>query len=112
MKRFEKHIFICENERPADHPRGCCAAKGSKELRQKFKKRLKELGLSTQFRANASGCLDACEFGPSIVIYPEQVWYGNVTEDDIEEIIQSHLINNKPVERLKINDKRFNRDAE
>lgn len=111
MKRFEKHIFICENERPEDHPRGCCASKGSKELRQRFKNRLKELGLNSHIRANVSGCLDACEFGISVVVYPEQVWYGNVTENDIEEIIESHLINNKPVERLKINDKRFNKDV-
>ncbi len=112
MKRFEKHIFICENVREPEHPRGCCSLKGSNAIRRKFKNRLKELGLNAQFRANSSGCLDACEFGPSIVVYPEQVWYGGVSENDIEEIIQSHLINNKPVDRLKIRDKRFNRDAQ
>ncbi len=112
MKRFEKHIFVCENKRPADHPRGCCADKGSPELRQKLKKRFKELGLNSKVRANASGCLDACEFGPSIVVYPEQIWYGGVTEDDLEEIIQSHITDDKPIERLKIKDKRFNRDVD
>lgn len=112
MKRFEKHIFICENVREPEHPRGCCSQKGSNDIRQKLKGRLKELGLTTRFRANSSGCLDACEFGPSMVVYPEQIWYGGVSENDIEEIIQSHLINNKPVDRLKIQDKRFNRDAE
>jgi len=111
MKRFEKHIFVCENKRPDGHPRGCCSDKGSLELRQQFKKRLKELGLNTQIRANASGCLDACEFGANIVIYPEQIWYGGVTLDDVEEIIQEHLLNNQPVERLMIKDKKFNRDA-
>ena len=110
MKRFEKHIFICENIRPAGHPRGCCSEKGSVKLREIFKKRLKELGLNAHVRANASGCLDACEFGISIVIYPEQIWYGGVTENDIDEIIQKHIIENKPVERLMINDKRFNRN--
>jgi len=112
LKRFEKHIFICENERPADHPRGCCKNKNSVAIREKFKTRLKELSLNTSIRANGSLCLDACEFGPTIVVYPEQIWYGGVSENDIEEIIQSHLINNKPVDRLKIQDKRFNRDAE
>lgn len=112
MKRFEKHIFICENVREPGHPRGCCSEKGSTEFKEIFKKRLGELGLKSVVRANTSGCLDACEFGPSIVIYPEQTWYGGVTKDDIEEIIQSHIINNVPVERLKIKDKRFNRDAE
>ena len=111
MKRFEKHIFFCENVRPADDPRGCCSDKGSKELRQLFKKRLKELGLKNQVRANAAGCLDACEHGASVVVYPEQIWYGGVTEDDVEQIIQQHIIDGKPVERLLIRDKRFNKDA-
>lgn len=111
MKRFDRHIFICENKRPEGHPRGCCLDKGSHEIRERMKARIKELGLNSMVRVNSSGCLDACEFGPSMVIYPEQVWYGGVSADDIEEIIQSHIIGNEPVERLKIKDKRFNRDA-
>jgi (2Fe-2S) ferredoxin len=111
MKRFEKHIFVCENKRPEGHPRGCCAEKGSLEVRELFKSRLKELGLNASVRANTSGCLDACEFGISVVIYPEQIWYGGVKKDDVEEIIQSHIIDNKPVERLKINNERFNKDV-
>ena len=111
MKRFTHHIFVCENKRPDGHPRGCCADKGSVELRQLFKKKIKELGLKAEVRANAAGCLDACEFGTTVLIYPEQVWYGAVQQSDVEEIIESHIINNKPVERLKIKDKRFNKDA-
>lgn len=111
MKRFEKHIFVCENVRPEGHPRGCCSEKGSLEVRQKFKLRLKELGLNAEVRANSSGCLDACEFGVTVVIYPEQTWYGGVTPEDVEVIIQEHILNDKPVERLKIKDKKFNRDA-
>ena len=68
----------------------------------KFKARLKELGLNSDVRANSAGCLDACEFGVSVVVYPEQIWYGGVTMNDVEEIIQSHIVNNNPVERLKI----------
>ncbi len=112
MKRFEKHIFVCENVRPAAHPRGCCSEKGSVNLRELFKTKLKELGLSKNIRANSAGCLDACEFGASVVIYPEQVWYGGVKEADVDEIIQSHLLNNIPVERLKIKDERFNKDEQ
>lgn len=111
MKRFDRHIFVCENQRPDDHPRGCCQAKGSSEIRENMKKRIKELGLNSSVRVNTAGCLDACEFGPSIVIYPEQIWYGGVKQEDIEEIIQSHIINDTPVERLLIKDKRFNRDG-
>lgn len=110
MKRYNKHIFVCENKRPDGHPRGCCSEKGSINIREHFKKRIKELGLNSVIRANSSGCLDACEFGVSVVVYPEQVWYGKVRIDDVEEIIQSHLLNNVPVERLMIKDKRFLKD--
>ncbi|MCX8105606.1 MAG: (2Fe-2S) ferredoxin domain-containing protein [Ignavibacterium album] len=112
MKRFEKHIFICENQRPAGHPRGCCKDKGGSEVKELFKKRLKELGLNSSVRANTSGCLDACEFGVTVVVYPEQIWYGGVKTEDVEEIIQNHILNDKPVERLLINDKRFHKDEQ
>jgi len=110
MKRFEKHIFICENKRPEGHPKGCCADKGSPEVKEQFKKRLKELGLAATVRANTAGCLDACEHGITVVIYPEQIWYGYVSVNDVEEILQEHIIKNVPVERLKIRDQKFNRD--
>jgi len=106
MPRFKKHVFICEHKRPPDDPKGCCSDKNSPEIRELFKQRLKELGLSSIIRANYSGCLDACKYGPVVVVYPEQVWYGHISKDDIEEIIQSHLLNNKPVERLTIYNKK------
>lgn len=102
MKRFEKHVFICNNSRPAGHPRGCCFDKGSKELLDEFKKKVAESGLNKKIRVNLSGCLDACERGIAVVVYPEQIWYGNVKLEDIEEIIESHLINNQPVKRLEL----------
>lgn len=110
MKRFNKHIFVCENKRPEGHPRGCCSEKGSSELREHLKQKIKEIGLNSSIRVNSSGCLDACEFGAVVLVYPEQVWYGGVTKNDVDEIIQSHIINNTPVERLMIRDKRFNLD--
>lgn len=112
MKRFEKHIFVCENKRPDGHPRGCCSDKGSKEIRALFKKRLAELGIKSKVRANASGCLDACEYGVTVLVYPEQIWYGGVTLEDVEKIIQEHIINDKPIKRLMIKDKRYHQDAE
>ena len=105
--RFERHIFICENIRPEDDPKGCCSAKGSAEIRQAMKKEIKQRGLRGVARANQSGCLDACEFGPSIVVYPEGIWYGGVKVEDVPEIIESHIINGKPVERLLIRDPKF-----
>ena len=109
MKRFKKHIFVCGNKRPEGHPKGCCADKSGLEVRALFKKRLNELGLSTEVRSNAAGCMDACEHGVTVVVYPEQIWYGKVTVADVEEIIQEHIIKNIPVERLKIVDEKFNR---
>ncbi len=110
MKRYEKHIFVCENKRPEGSSRGCCRDKGGMVVRAKLKERLKQLGLKSEVRANASGCLDACEFGVTVVVYPEQIWYGGVTVDDVEEIIQSHIINNIPVERLFIKHPKFHKD--
>ncbi|MCX7611744.1 MAG: (2Fe-2S) ferredoxin domain-containing protein [Ignavibacterium sp.] len=107
MKRFEKHVFICNNSRPTGHPRGCCFDKGSKELIDEFKKKVAAATLNKKIRVNLSGCLDACEQGIAMVVYPEQVWYGNVKLEDIDEIIQSHLINDKPVERLELNEQDF-----
>jgi len=106
--RFKKHIFICTNTRPPEHPKGSCGQKGSEELRDKFKKRIAELGLNKIVRVNSAGCLDACEYGISFVIYPEAIWYGNVSEKDIEKIIDEHLVKGKVVESLLINDERFN----
>ena len=96
---FERHVFCCTNLRPETDARGCCAAKGSERLRNYMKARAKELGLS-RVRINASGCLDRCALGPAMVIYPEGVWYNYKTREDIEDILQTHLIEGGRVARL------------
>jgi (2Fe-2S) ferredoxin len=111
MKRYDVHIFVCENQRPEGHPRGCCASKGSVEFRNLLKKRVKEAGLPVDIRVNGAGCLDACEYGTVMVVYPEQIWYGAVSVEDIDEIIEQHLKLGKPIERLMIKDKRFHKDS-
>lgn len=98
---YEKHIFCCVNERAKSHPRGSCKAKGSQELRDYMKYRAKELGIK-RVRINNSGCLDRCELGPAIVIYPEGVWYQCQTTDDIDEVLQTHIIDGLRVERLQM----------
>ena len=102
MPSFQRHVFVCTNERPADDPRGCCKAKGSFEVRDKMKAELKARGISKLVRANNAGCLDQCERGVTVVVYPEQVWYGGVTVDDVPEIVEQHLVGGKVVERLLI----------
>ena len=98
---YQAHVFCCVNERPAGHKRGCCKSRGAEPLRNYMKARAKELGLD-DLRINQSGCLDRCELGPTMVIYPEGVWYTLHSIEDAEEIIQRHLIKGERVERLML----------
>ncbi|MBM3379642.1 MAG: (2Fe-2S) ferredoxin domain-containing protein [Betaproteobacteria bacterium] len=97
---YSRHVFFCLNQRAEG--RECCAAQGAEALQQYAKQRVQALGLSGRgsIRINKAGCLDRCELGPVFVVYPEGVWYTAVDEDDVEEIIQSHLIKGRVVERL------------
>ena len=99
MPPFDKHLFICCNRREAGHPRGSCDPTGGEALQKAFKAAIAQRGLK-RVRANKSGCLDQCEKGPSVVVYPDNVWYGKVTEADVDEIIDSHIIGGTPVQRL------------
>ena len=108
MAKFEKHIFVCANQRPAGHPRGCCDPAGNADLQRAFKTHLDQCGIRVAVRANKSGCLDQCEHGPTVVVYPEGVWYGNVTLADVDEIVLSHILGDRPVERLRIADSCLN----
>jgi (2Fe-2S) ferredoxin len=104
MAKFQRHLFVCTNERPAGSPRGCCASKGSMEIAAAFKKALFERGYKRVVRAQKAGCLDQCEKGVVVVVYPEAVWYGGVTLADVDEIVERHMIGGEPVERLVIPD--------
>ena len=104
MPSFHRHVFVCINERPADHPKGCCKAKGGVEVRDRLKQELTSRGLSKIVRANNAGCLDQCEHGVTVVVYPEQVWYGGVTVADIPELVDKHLVGGEVVDRLLIPD--------
>jgi (2Fe-2S) ferredoxin len=100
MPSLQRHVFVCTNERAPDNPKGCCKAKGGVDVRDRLKAELSTRGLSKVIRANNAGCLDQCEHGVTVVVYPEQVWYGHVTPDDIPEIIDKHLIGGQVVDRL------------
>lgn len=99
---YERHLFICTNRRPDGAPRPSCAARGSEAIRDAFKKELAARGLNHRIRANASGCLDGCECGPSVVVYPEGFWYGELKLEDVPEIVEEHLVGGRPVERLRM----------
>jgi (2Fe-2S) ferredoxin len=98
---FDHHIFCCNNKREAGHTRGCCAEKGADELRDYMKQRIKQLGIA-KARVNQAGCLDRCELGPCMVIYPAGVWYAPKNKADVDEIITSHLQGGVVVERLML----------
>ena len=98
---FKRHVFVCENERAKGHPRGCCSDKGSVELRSYMKARAKEMGLEG-VRINAAGCLDRCELGPTLVIYPEGVWYACKSKQDVDEILLNHVQNGSRVPHLML----------
>lgn len=105
MSYFKNHVFFCVNQRK--NGESCCANLGSQRVRDYAKKRIKELGLEIDkgegaTRINMAGCLGRCEHGPVMVIYPDEIWYTYLDEDDVDDIIEQHLQQGKIVERLLI----------
>jgi len=98
---YGRHVFCCTNTREPGHPRGCCSARGSVELRDYMKAQARKLG-KRGARINVAGCLDRCELGPVMVIYPEGVWYAYRTKEDVDEIIETHLVRGERVTRLML----------
>jgi (2Fe-2S) ferredoxin len=102
MSHFKYHVFFCTNQRADGEI--CCNSHGAGELRAYAKERVKAAGdaIPGKVRINTAGCLDRCGEGPVLVIYPEETWYTYVDREDIDEIIDRHLIKGEVVERLKI----------
>jgi (2Fe-2S) ferredoxin len=96
---FRLHAFVCTNHRAPGHPRGSCGARGAEALRDHLKTAAKSRGLD-DVRINSAGCLDRCGLAPVMVIYPEGVWYAFETIEDIDEILETHLVQGGRVERL------------
>ncbi|HST21498.1 MAG TPA: (2Fe-2S) ferredoxin domain-containing protein [Blastocatellia bacterium] len=93
---FEKHVFVCTSGRY------CPALDGnSLEIHKAFKELVAKAGLKGKVRVNNSGCLDQCGHGPMVVVYPEAVWYSHLSLDDVPVIVEEHLVNGRPVERLR-----------
>ncbi len=98
---FDAHLFVCCNRRPDGHARGSCAAKGSEKLRDYMKARAKEMGL-VNLRVNSAGCLDRCELGPCLVIYPEGIWYKIETTADVDLVLEAHVRDGGRAEALML----------
>ena len=102
MSHYKYHLFFCTNQR--DDGREYCQQHGAVALRGYLKQRCKELKLTGEggVRINTAGCMDRCELGPVLVVYPEAVWYSYIDEEDLEEILQKHILTGEIVERLRI----------
>ena len=102
MGYYKHHVFFCLNKR--DPPEKCCADAGAADLQKHAKDRVKALGIAGEggVRVNKAGCLDRCEEGPCVVVYPDNVWYTYIDSADIDEIVDRHLVNGEIVERLRI----------
>lgn len=102
MSYYRHHVFFCTNERGEGE--GCCQDFGARQMRDYAKAQVKARGLSGKggVRVNTAGCLDRCAEGPVIVVYPDETWYTFVDREDIDEIIEEHLLHGRPVERLRI----------
>lgn len=99
---YQKYIFICNNQRAADAKRPCCGEAHGLELKKTFKALIKKHNLKMIVRAQRAGCFDLCEYGPTVAVYPDNIFYGNVQIRDVEDIFESHILNNQPVERLRL----------
>jgi (2Fe-2S) ferredoxin len=99
---FDRHIFVCTNQRELGAARSSCNPNGKDELHKSLKNKVKAAKLPGVLRVNKSGCLEQCEHGPTIVVYPEQIWYGFVQPSDLDEIVEEHLRYGRPVERLRL----------
>ena len=104
----EKYVFVCANERPPGHPRGSCMARGSGDVLAEFRDLQGEKG-HLHYKVVATGCLEPCLAGPTVVVYPDNVWYGGVTVGDVERIMDEHLAGGKPVDFLVIDEDEFER---
>lgn len=102
MPAFTSHIFVCCNQRDPGHRRGCCDPDGSEALRDAFKTEVAKRKLGPLVRANKAGCLEQCELGPTVVIYPQGIWYGHVQLSDVARILDETVIGGRILEDLLI----------
>ncbi|MDD5296212.1 MAG: (2Fe-2S) ferredoxin domain-containing protein [Rhodocyclaceae bacterium] len=102
MSFYKHHVFFCCNQRAPGET--CCNAHGAAALRDHVKDRIKALKLDGEgkVRINSAGCLGRCDFGPVLVVYPEETWYTYVDKNDLDEIVDEHLVHGRIVERLKL----------
>lgn len=104
MPKPVKHVFVCSQSRPPNHPHGSCQSKGANDVLQTFWQQAQARNLFDKFAVTYSGCLGPCDSGANVLVYPEGVLYGSVTKEDVTAIIDEHLLGGTVVERLKVSE--------
>jgi (2Fe-2S) ferredoxin len=104
VPRPERHVLVCLNSRPADSPRGSCAARGAEAVFDRLKALVREAGLGERVMVTRTGCLKHCSRGVTLAVQPDNVWYAGVREDDLAEICARHLQGGESVDRLLMPD--------
>ncbi|MES2638850.1 MAG: (2Fe-2S) ferredoxin domain-containing protein [Myxococcota bacterium] len=100
MPIWKHHVFVCTNKRPPGHPKGSCGERGASDVLMAFTDEIERLELFETVKVNSASCLGPCRSGPTMVVYPENTWYGAVKAEDVREIVQSHFVDGRPVARL------------
>ena len=101
MPKPEKHLFVCTQQRPEGHPRGSCQAKGGAAIAEEFWFQLQGKNLLGKIALTTTGCFGPCGMGPNVLVYPEGVLYSSVTREDVQAIVEQHLLGNEVVARLQ-----------
>ena len=102
MPQPHKHVFVCTQQRPAGHPRSCCAQHGCGEVYEEFLWQLQDRNLFNSVQVTATGGMGPCSEGPSVLVYPEGVMYAKVTKGNVAAIFEQHLLGGSPIEDLKM----------
>lgn len=102
MPKPNKHVFVCTQQRPPGHPRGSCTQHGCAEVYEEFLQQLQQRNLFSSIQVTATGCMGPCSEGPSVLVYPEGIMYGEVKKSDVAAIFDQHLLGGEPLDRLKV----------
>jgi (2Fe-2S) ferredoxin len=107
MGLLTHHIFVCINNRPEGHPKGSCAERGAGEVLNALQQKVEAANLWGKVKITSTGCLGPCQAGPVVVVYPEGIWYRIPTAKDAEEVIEKHVLQDTPVQRLQFDPDRI-----
>jgi (2Fe-2S) ferredoxin len=102
MQKPKHHIFICTSSRPTGQQKGFCHTKAGVDVMARFMEEIEERDIGSEVFIGNTGCFGICEKGPIVVVYPDNIWYGSVTADDVPEILDRHIGNGEHVTRLEL----------